>query len=116
MMNWMMYGATGYTGRLVAEEAVRRGHRPLLAGRSAAGLMPLAGQLGRDWVAVSLDDAKALHEAVARVELVYHAAGPFVHTSAPMRRACLAVGTNYIDITGELEVFQQTYKQHEVAC
>ena len=46
MPTWMLYGATGYTGVLLAEEAVRRGHRPLLAGRSTEKLKPLAARLG----------------------------------------------------------------------
>ena len=41
---WMIYGAYGYSGALLAEEAVKRGHRPLLAGRSAAKLAPLAAR------------------------------------------------------------------------
>ena len=40
MATWMIYGANGYTGPLLAEEAVRRGHRPILAGRSAEKLKP----------------------------------------------------------------------------
>jgi short subunit dehydrogenase-like uncharacterized protein len=114
-IGWMIYGATGYTGALVAEEAVRRGHKPLLAGRSADKLRPLAERLGLEYVAVSLDDANALTKAVARVELVYPAAGPFVHTSAPMLRACLAVGAHYLDITGEIPVFQQVFRYHAAA-
>jgi short subunit dehydrogenase-like uncharacterized protein len=83
---WMIYGAYGYTGRLVALEAVRRGQRPVLAGRSAEKLAPLAERLGLDWIAVDLADRVVLQKAIGQVELVYHAAGPFVHTSAPMNR------------------------------
>jgi short subunit dehydrogenase-like uncharacterized protein len=109
MPDWMLYGATGYTGQLVAEEAIRRGHRPLLAGRSAEKLRPLAERLGLEWVAVALDDAEGLAEAVSRVKLVYHAAGPFVQTSAAMVRACLKAGAHYLDITGEIPVYQQVF-------
>lgn len=109
MTNWMIYGATGYTGPLVAEEAVRRGHRPLLAGRSAEKLKPLAERLGLEYVAVALDDAEGLKRAVERVELVYHAAGPFIHTAEPMLRACLAAGAHYLDITGEIPVYQMAF-------
>jgi short subunit dehydrogenase-like uncharacterized protein len=112
---WMIYGAYGYTGQLIAAEAVRRGHRPLLAGRSAEKLAPVAEQLGLDWVAVDLDDISALTQAVARVDLVFHAAGPFVHTSAPMMRACLAAGANYVDITGEISVFLDTFSYDQAA-
>lgn len=106
MTNWLIYGAYGYTGELLAEEAVRRGHRPILAGRDAARLHPLAERLGLEWVAVDLADTDALHQVVGRVDLVMHAAGPFVFTSQPMVDACLTVGAHYLDITGEIPVFE----------
>jgi len=110
----MIYGAYGYTGTLVAEEAVRRGHRPLLAGRSAEKLAPLAERLGLEWKAIGLDE-KALVHAIGDCDLVFHAAGPFVHTAGPMMRACLATATNYLDITGELQVFQELYRHDSTA-
>lgn len=112
---WMIYGATGYTGTLVAEEALRRGQRPILAGRSAGKLTRLVGRLGLNHVTVRLDDGAALEEALSGVDLVFHAAGPFVFTSEPMIRACLATGTHYVDITGELVVFENTFSYDEVA-
>ncbi len=109
MPNWMLYGATGFTGMLLAEEAVRRGHRPVLAGRSKAKLEPLARRLGLDYDTFALDDVYTPTGAVAGFDLVLHAAGPFTHTSAPMLHACLANGAHYLDITGEIPVYQQVF-------
>ncbi|HEX6343646.1 saccharopine dehydrogenase family protein [Umezawaea sp.] len=102
-MTWMLYGANGYTGELIADLAVRRGHRPVLAGRSAAKVAPLAERLGLEHRVFGLEDAE---QALADVDLVVHCAGPFSATSAPMVDACLASGTHYVDITGEIDVFE----------
>lgn len=114
-LRWMLYGAYGYTGLLVIEEALARGHRPLLAGRDATKLRPLAEKHGLPFVAMSLDDAAALDRAIADVDLVYHVAGPFTTTAAPMREACLRTKTHYVDVTGETPITAQTLAMHERA-
>jgi short subunit dehydrogenase-like uncharacterized protein len=106
---FLIYGATGYSGRLIAEEAVRRGHRPLVAGRSAEKLRLLESTLGLPTQVLSLDDPAGLRAATARVDLVLHAAGPFVETARPLRDACLDTGTSYADITGEIPVFEDSF-------
>jgi len=112
---WMIYGAYGYTGELVAREALQRGHRPLLAGRSAAKLQPLAAELGLPHRVVDLGDAPALERALSEVALVFHAAGPFIHTSDVMVSACLAAGVHYVDVTGELPVFARNFERDAAA-
>jgi short subunit dehydrogenase-like uncharacterized protein len=111
----MIYGANGYTGELVVAEALKRGHRPLLAGRSAQKLGRLAERFDLPFVAVDLGDHAALVNALGAVDLVFHAAGPFVDTSAAMVRACLEARVHYVDITGEIPVFEHTLAQHAVA-
>jgi short subunit dehydrogenase-like uncharacterized protein len=113
--DWLLYGAYGFTGRLLVQEAVWRGHRPLLAGRSKEKLAKLAAQYDLPCQAFSLDDRDALGKATAGVSLVFHAAGPFIHTALPVRAACLEMGTHYLDITGELPVFQETFALHKQA-
>jgi short subunit dehydrogenase-like uncharacterized protein len=111
----MLYGATGYTGRLLAQEAVLQGERPLLAGRDARALQALGESLGLSWKAVALEDTEGLRRAVGRVRAVLHAAGPFVHTAWPMVEACLETKAHYLDITGEWPVFEAIYARHEEA-
>lgn len=108
-MTWMLYGATGYTGRLIAREAVARGERPVLAGRTAAVLEPLAAELGLPYRVLDLDDATGLREALAAVPSVAHCAGPFSTTALPMVEACLDTGTHYLDITGEIDVLERLH-------
>jgi short subunit dehydrogenase-like uncharacterized protein len=103
---FMIYGATGYTGKLVAAAAKTLGMAPLLAGRDAARLQVVAAQYGFDHRRVALDDAAGLRAALAGIPLVLHIAGPFAQTSRPMLDACLAAGTHYLDITGEIDVFE----------
>lgn len=115
MPDWMLYGAYGYTGELTARAAVARGHRPLLAGRSREKLEPLAEELGLEHVTVALDEPAELIAALDRVRLVLNHAGPFVQTAPLMVSACLAARTHYLDITGELLVFEDNYLRDEKA-
>jgi short subunit dehydrogenase-like uncharacterized protein len=106
---WMIYGANGYTGRLTAAEAVARGLRPILAGRDAEPIERLAGELGLAHRVFPLTDPGSLRAALDDVAAVLHCAGPFVETSRPMVQACLASATHYLDITGEISVFESVF-------
>ncbi len=111
----MIYGATGYTGRLIAQEAVERGHRPVLAGRDASRLAPLAEQLGLDHRVFNLQHNARLTGDLDGMSLVMHCAGPFTLTSGAMLGACLSAGAHYLDITGEIAVFENTFVFHQMA-
>ena len=107
--NWLIYGANGYTGTLIAEEAVRRGHRPVLGGRNRDAVRALATRLQTPEASFDLREPRALREALHGRNLVLHCAGPFAETSAPMVEACLAEGVHYLDITGEIDVFSACF-------
>jgi short subunit dehydrogenase-like uncharacterized protein len=102
----MIYGANGYTGDLVARLAVSRGLRPVIAGRNAVTVGALADELGMERAVVDLDDQAGLRAVLHDVAAVALCAGPFIRTSAAMIDACLATGTSYVDVTGELPVFR----------
>lgn len=114
--DWMIYGANGYTGALIAEEAAARGMRPVLAGRRAEAIAPLAGRLGCEQRVFDLDDAAAAAHALDGVRAVLLCAGPFSRTSRAMVDACLARGVHYLDITGEIPVFEAIHARSDEAA
>jgi len=97
----MIYGAYGYTGELIAREAVAQNLHPILAGRNAGRLVKLAGELDLYHRAFDL-----AHPQLEDVGVVLNCAGPFSATAAPMMQACLQAKAHYIDITGEIDVFE----------
>mgnify|MGYP001791832373 CR=1 FL=1 len=116
-MNWMIYGATGFTGRIAVREAVAQGLEPVIAGRNEAKLAAIAGQHGLRHVSFPIDSSESIakHLRGNEIQLVLNLAGPYAYTGAPMIRACLEAGCHYLDITGEPNVFHDAYSMHEQA-
>ena len=104
--DWIVYGATGYTGRAIVEEAARRGLRPILAGRNAQSIGDLAKRLGLEHRVFGLGDADTLRASIRGARLVLNCAGPFSATACPMMEACLAEHAHYLDITGEIDIIE----------
>ena len=97
---FLIYGATGYTGRLLAHAARDRGLRPILGGRNEARLAALAASLDLPYRVAGQggDLSRALHD----VAVVVNAAGPFMGTFGPVVDACLETGSHYLDLSGEV--------------
>jgi short subunit dehydrogenase-like uncharacterized protein len=112
---FLIYGATGFTGKLTARTATEKGLRPILAGRNEAKLKAIAQPLGLQYRVFDLSDAAAIDAALGQVDAVLHIAGPFSATSKPMADACLRTGTHYLDITGEIDVFEALAQRDEEA-
>lgn len=106
---WLLYGANGFTGRKILERAVLRGHRPTIAGRSAEKIASLGAHHAVDHLAFDLTSPTILDRHVQSFDLVVNIAGPFVATADPMLESCLRCGTDYIDIGGELSVFESIF-------
>ena len=105
-MAWMIYGAYGYTGRLVAALATERGELPVLAGRDERRLRDLGELFELEHRTFDLSDTTATRRGLEGIDAVAHCAGPFSATSKPMVDACLDSSTHYLDITGEIDVFE----------
>ena len=104
--SFMIYGAIGYSGRLVAEHAAIYGLQPILAGREAATIIELANKLGLPYRIFSLDRIEDIVHALTDVQLVLNTAGPFDDTVEPFLLACLQTKTHYLDFNGERKGFE----------
>ncbi len=112
----MIYGANGYTGRLIIEEAIKKGHQPILAGRNSEKLTSLAQKYDLPYQVFDLKSVDAIQENLKGVHTLLHCAGPFSATHKPMLKACLRAKTNYLDITGEIPIFEKVqHKKNEIA-
>lgn len=112
---WLIYGSTGYTGTLIANEARNRGWQPLLGGRSQALLTAQSGRMGFETRAFELGDVHSIARNLSAIDLVIHCAGPFSRTASPMLQACLESGTHYLDISGEIAVFEHVQQLNKAA-
>jgi short subunit dehydrogenase-like uncharacterized protein len=113
--SFLLYGANGYTGQLIAKLANQYGLKPILAGRSEDRIKALAAELSLEYRIFDLNNTTALHAALKEVKVVLHAAGPFKHTAKAMIDACLYTARHYLDITGEIAVFEMA-KQYDAAA
>ena len=115
MSRVLIYGANGYTGALIAEEAVRRGFKPVLGGRNRDALEALSQRLKLTRRVFELGDAATVERNLDGISVVLNCAGPFVNTCAPLLDACLAQKVHYLDITGEIDVFALCHHAHKQA-
>lgn len=106
MRKLMIYGATGYTGRMAAEQAHAAGLPLVLGGRSRASLTPIAERLGAACRVFDLSDRAAIDTALADVSAVLNCAGPYMDTAEPLIRAAIRSGVHYLDIAAELDSYR----------
>jgi saccharopine dehydrogenase (NAD+, L-lysine-forming) len=99
---WMIYGATGRSGELIARKAVAQGLRPILAGRDARAVQKIAEELNLSWRAFGVGDWDKFKREVSRVNLFVNAAGPLKQTSVLVAESCLAACTHYFDLTNQI--------------
>jgi short subunit dehydrogenase-like uncharacterized protein len=112
---FLIYGAYGYTGALITQHAVEKGLQPVLGGHDAKKLAGLADSLGLESRAFSLDDPAGVDSGLAGMQAVLHCAGPYIHTFQPMVEACLRNHVHYLDLTGEIQVYENLAGRTEEA-
>lgn len=109
---WMLYGATGYSGQLIAELARQRGFTPILGGRDEARLKAVAEPLGFKYRVLQLDNRNDAERALSGIRLLLNCAGPFGITAAPLAHACLLNSVHYLDIASEVSDFRALHRMH----
>lgn len=104
----VLYGATGFVGRLTAEYLARAGGdaRIALAGRSHDKLLAVRDTLGdkaQSWPVITADASQpsTLNAMAAQTQVVVTTVGPYAKYGLPLVAACAAAGTDYADLTGE---------------
>lgn len=115
MSKLLIYGANGYTGQLIAAAAKTQQLDFAIAGRNAEAINQLAAQLGCDGLVFGLDSVDVIAQHLSPFNIVIHCAGPFSVTAEPMLQACLQSQTHYLDITGEISVFERAQALSEDA-
>ncbi len=110
-------GASGYTGRLCAAEAVRRGLRVRLAGRRPQALEALAARFGGDITTATVDvtDAGALAALAESSDVLLTTVGPYQRLGRPVVEAALRAGCGYVDVCGEVPFLAEVHALHERA-
>jgi short subunit dehydrogenase-like uncharacterized protein len=114
MARIVLFGATGYTGRLTAEALVARGARPLLAARSAAKLNDLASELGGELETKVADvaDPASVRALVEPGDVIVATVGPFLRHGAPAVEAAVAARARYLDSTGEPAFIRRVFERY----
>jgi short subunit dehydrogenase-like uncharacterized protein len=113
--SFLLYGANGYTGELIARYAKQYHLQPVLAGRRKEVIEPLANKLHLSYRIFDVNEMAALQAALKEVKAVIHAAGPFQFTAKQMIEACLQTGTHYLDINGDIAVFEMIKRYDDAA-
>jgi short subunit dehydrogenase-like uncharacterized protein len=110
----VLFGATGYTGRLTAQALLDRGARPLLAGRNEASLAELANELGGDLEVATADIERpeTVRALLGPDDVMLTTVGPFTHWGDPAIEAAIEAGVPYLDSTGEPPFVRRVFEHY----
>lgn len=111
----LIYGATGYTGTLIAEHAADRGLDITIGGRDPDKVHALADRLGTPSAVFEATDVEAAAEALGPFDVLLNVAGPFRVTAEPLMRAAVRSRTHYLDTTAEFATYALAASMDEAA-
>jgi short subunit dehydrogenase-like uncharacterized protein len=110
-----LYGANGYTGKLILEELNKQGFKPLLLGRNKKAIEALAVSHALDFDVCAASEIEPILKKNKSIKLLINAAGPFIETAKYIAQSCINQGIHYLDVAGEIAVFKQLLELDEAA-
>jgi len=111
--NLLIYGAYGYTGKLILNLCKEQNISPVVAGRDPEKTKAIGDAFGFEYISFDLTDVATIAQHIAPFKVVLHCAGPFMYTAEPMIDACIQTKTHYLDITGEIMIFELCAQRDE---
>lgn len=116
MPTLLIYGATGYTGRMASHNAKRLGLDLVIAGRTqSAKVKELASELGVSYKLFDVSETKLVDAALDGVSVLLNCAGPFLRTAEPLITACIRNKVHYLDCAAELDSYKLAEKLDQEA-
>ncbi len=114
----VLFGATGYTGRLVAEAMAERGMKPVLAARSRDKLEALAEELGGglETAVADVSDPPSVAALIEKGDVLVTTVGPFTRWGGPAAAAATTAGAHYLDSTGEAGFIREVFERYGPAA
>jgi len=111
----IIYGAYGYSAKLILENLAKKEIKPMLAGRDEYKLRKVSNQFDCDYVVFDLENEDVIKKNLEDYHTLLNCAGPFKFTAEKLIRACFETQTNYLDITGEIPVLEKAWEYDEQA-
>ncbi len=111
----LLYGANGYSAKLILEKLIAKNVNPVLAGRNKDEISALAKKHQLAYRIFDLNDLENIKNNLEDINTILNCAGPFSKTAKPLIDACLQNKRNYLDITGEVEIFKYAWSKNTVA-
>lgn len=112
---WMIYGAYGYTGKLMIREALKKGKKPIIAGRDDKKLYKFSQDYDLKYKYFELNDIDEIAANLEDIDVIYNLAGPYSQTSDNIIQACIKSKTHYLDLAGEIEIYENAFSYNSQA-
>jgi len=111
----LLYGANGFSGKLILKEAQKQGVELVIAGRNKKEIKKASDEFNFPYRIASLDNDLEINDMLKDIDCLFNAAGPFSQTTKPLIKACIAMGIHYVDLSGEIDDYIAVHSHNKTA-